>query len=61
MRSMMECLDNAAEMDGRAAHCDAPETREARALFLKLGLRWRGLAVRALRQDTWADMNRSTH
>jgi len=55
MRSMMECLDKAAEMDARTAHCMAPE---ARALYLKLGLRWRELAVRALRQDTWADMNR---
>jgi hypothetical protein len=59
MRSMMECLDKAAEMDGYAAQCDTPETRELRALFLNLGLRWRALAVRALRQDTWAEMNRS--
>jgi hypothetical protein len=61
MRSMMECLDKAAEMDGRAAQCDAPDAREVRANFLKLGLRWRDLAIRALRQDTWAEMNRSTH
>jgi len=61
MRSMMECLDKAAEMDGRAAECGTPATREMRALFLNLASRWRGLAVRALRQDTWADMNRSTH
>jgi len=48
-------------MDGRAAECGTPATREMRALFLNLASRWRGLAVRALRQDTWADMNRSTH
>jgi hypothetical protein len=61
MRSMMECLDKAAEMDGYVARCETPETREECALFLKLGQRWRSLAVRALRQDTWADMNRPTH
>jgi hypothetical protein len=61
MRSMMECLDKAAEMDARAAECGRPAMREMRALFLNLGLRWRALAVRALRQDTRADMNRSTH
>ena len=61
MRSMMECLDKAAEMDGRAAECDALDLREAHAIFLKLGIRWRGLAVRALRQDTWADLNRTKH
>ena len=59
MRSMMECLDKAAEMDERAAQCGAPETREARTLFLKLGQRWRGLAIRALRQDAWAQMSGS--
>jgi hypothetical protein len=48
MRSMMECLDKAVEMDARAAQCRASE---ARAQFLKLGLGWRELAVRALRQD----------
>jgi hypothetical protein len=61
MRSMMECLDKAAEMDARAAECCTPATREVRTLYLELGLHWRGLAVRALRQDTWADINRSTH
>jgi hypothetical protein len=61
MRSMMECLDKAAETDARAAECGTPATREVRALFLNLGLRWRALAVQALRQDTWVDMNRSTH
>ena len=61
MRSMMECLDKAAEMDARAVECGTSATREVRALFLNLGLRWRGLAARALRQDTWADMNRSAH
>ncbi|MHB8529206.1 MAG: hypothetical protein ACYC8V_06810 [Caulobacteraceae bacterium] len=61
MRSMMECLDKAAEMDVRAAGCAALDAADARAIFVKLGQRWRGLAVRALRQDTWADMNRSTH
>jgi len=59
MRSMMECLDKAAEMDARAAECGTPATCEVRTLYLELGLHWRGLAVRALRQDTWADMNRS--
>jgi hypothetical protein len=50
---MMECLDKAAQMDRYAADCDAPATREERTIFLKLALRWRALAVRALRQDTW--------
>jgi hypothetical protein len=58
---MMECLDKAAEMDRCAADCDAPAEREARAFFLQLGEGWRALAVRALRQDTWADMNSFTH
>ena len=61
MRSMMECLDKAAEMDRRAARCDMPEAAETRAQFLKLSVRWRQLAVRALRQDTWADMNCTRH
>ncbi len=61
MRSMMECLDKAAEMDGRAARCDMPGAADTRAQFLKLGERWRQLAVRALRQDTWADMTRTRH
>ena len=61
MRSMMECLDKAAQMDRYAADCDAPARREARAGFLQLGEGWRALAVRALRQDTRADMNRITH
>jgi hypothetical protein len=56
MRSMMECLDKAAEMDARAAQCRAPE---ARAQFLKLGLGWRELAVRALRQDQ-SPLNRAS-
>jgi hypothetical protein len=60
MRSMMECLDKAAEMDVRAAECAALGAGDARAIFVKLGQRWRGLAVRALRQDTWADMNHFT-
>ncbi len=59
MRSMMECLDKAAEMDGRAARCDVPEAAETRAQFLNLGTRWRQLAVRALRQDAWASMERT--
>jgi hypothetical protein len=59
MRSMMECLDKAAEMDRRGVQCAALDASDARAIFVKLGQRWRGLAVRALRQDTWADMNRS--
>jgi hypothetical protein len=59
MRSMMECLDKAAEMDVRAAECAALDASDARATFVKLGQRWRGLAVRALRQETWADMNRT--
>jgi len=58
MRSMMECLDKAAEMDVRAAQCAALDADDARAMFVKLGERWRGLAVRALRQDTRADFNR---
>lgn len=58
---MMECLDKAAEMDGYAARCDAPATADQRALFLKLGVRWRELAVRALRQDTRADMHLTRH
>jgi len=61
MRSMMECLDKAAEMDVRVADCDAPAKREVRAQYLELGLRWRELAVRALRQDTWAYMHRFTY
>ena len=56
---MMECLDKAAEMDGRAARCDVPEAADTRAQFLKLGQRWRQLAVRALRQDAWASMKRT--
>jgi len=54
MLSMMECLDKAAEMDRRAADCDAPGTREAHALYLELGLHWRELAVRALRHEQWS-------
>jgi hypothetical protein len=61
MRSMMECLDKAAEMDARAGECGTPATCEVRAPYLELGLRWRELAVRALRQDTWADMHRFTY
>lgn len=37
-------------MDAYAAHS---ETLEVRAMFQDLGLRWRQLAVRALRQDVW--------
>jgi len=58
MLSMMECLDKAAEMDTRAAESTDPKVR---AEFLTLSLRWRELAVRALRQDSWAAANRSTH
>jgi hypothetical protein len=56
MRSMMECLAKAAEMDERAAQCDVPE---AHAVYLKLALRWRELALRALRQDLWDDVTQS--
>jgi hypothetical protein len=56
MRSMMECLAKAADMDQFAAKCDTPH---GRALFLKLALRWRELALRALRQDQWPEMTKS--
>jgi hypothetical protein len=55
---MMECLDMAAEMDARAAEYDAPATHEACAQYRALSRGWRALAIRALRQDTWADMIR---
>jgi hypothetical protein len=35
---MLECLDKAAQMDRYAADCNVPATREARALFLDLGV-----------------------
>jgi hypothetical protein len=57
MRSVMECLDKAAEMDRYAADCDAPALSEQRAFFLQLGYHWRALAIRALRQDTWSEVN----
>jgi hypothetical protein len=59
MRSMMECLDKAAEMDVRAAECAGLGAGAAREIFVMLGQCWRGLAVRALRQDTQADLNRT--
>ena len=57
MRSMMECLSKAAEMDAFAACCP---TREERTMFLSLGFRWRQLAVRALRHDQGTSEHRLT-
>ncbi len=53
MRTAVECLAKAAEMNMRGEDCDALETRLA---FLELGTRWRDLARRALRQDKWSEM-----
>jgi hypothetical protein len=53
MRTVVECLAKAAEMNMRAEDCDVAETR---AEFFELGIRWRDLARRALRQDKWSEM-----
>jgi hypothetical protein len=60
MRSVMECLDKAAEMDVRAAECAALDAEDARAIFVELGHRWRCLAIRALRHDAWGQLEPNT-
>ncbi len=53
MRTAMECLAKAAEMNMRGEDCGIPETRSA---FLDLETGWRDLARRALRQEKWSEM-----
>jgi len=45
MRTAMECLAKASEMEERASRCAAPA---ARIEFLEAAIRWRDLARRAL-------------
>ena len=48
MRTVMECLAKAAEMDERAKQCAMLKTR---AEFLAAAMHWRNLARRALIHD----------
>ncbi|HEY5409120.1 MAG TPA: hypothetical protein VIJ94_00210 [Caulobacteraceae bacterium] len=54
LRTVLDCLSKASELEVRGASCGATEVG---AEFIELGLRWRDLARRALRQDKWAEMN----
>jgi len=48
MRTAIECLAKAAELEERAASCAEPA---ARAQFLEAAIYWRDLARRALLQE----------
>jgi len=48
MRTAIECLAKASEMEARAAECTLPATRMQ---FLDAAIRWRDLARRALLQE----------
>ena len=48
MRTALECLAKASELEERAARCADPD---ARIEFLEAAIRWRDLARRALVQE----------
>ena len=51
MRSSEECLEKAYDLDRRAAECPVGEMRDA---FGIMAVDWRGLAVKAAKQEALA-------